>query len=249
MTPDARLLVLAKEPVPGRVKTRLTPPLSPAAAAVLARAALEDTLDTVLAAVDRLGAEGLVAEPVLVLAGGRWPELDARFRVVAQRGDGLDERLAAAFEDTAVEDTAFEDTAVGNTAADSDDHRNAPVPAVLVGMDTPQLSADVLVDAVRVLRAGPPTGACLGLATDGGWWLLGLRRPAPELLLGLPMSEPTTGAATSARLQQAGCAVTAFPVLRDVDTAGDAAFVAGLVAPGSRFAAAHAHVLADPVAS
>jgi glycosyltransferase A (GT-A) superfamily protein (DUF2064 family) len=238
MTPTARLLVLAKEPLPGLVKTRLTPPFSPATAARLARAALEDTLDTVLAAAERLAADGSETEPVLVLSGRPWPGLDGRFRIVGQRGGGLDERLAAAFADTALTDTALTDTADGPALAE-------PVPAVLVGMDTPQLSADVLVDAVRLLVAGPPAGACLGLATDGGWWLLGLRRPDPELLLGLPMSQSTTGAATAARLEQAGCAIATLPVLRDVDTADDAALVAELVAPGSRFATTHATACAE----
>ena len=86
------LLVIAKEPVPGRVKTRLTPPCTPEQAAALARAALEDTLAAALA-VDR------EIRRVLVLDGepGTWaPD---GFELIAQRGEGLAERLAAAFED------------------------------------------------------------------------------------------------------------------------------------------------------
>ena len=84
-----RLVVLAKSPEPGRVKTRLTPPLSPVQAAAVARAALQDTLRAVLLAGGR-------TPPLLALAGppGTW--LPGGFEVVRQQGDGLDERIAAA---------------------------------------------------------------------------------------------------------------------------------------------------------
>ncbi|MEU4286259.1 TIGR04282 family arsenosugar biosynthesis glycosyltransferase [Nocardiopsis dassonvillei] len=83
------LLVIAKEPVPGRVKTRLTPEYSPREAAAVAEAALADTLHTVrsLPASRRL----------LVLEGRPGPWLPPGFEVVPQSGGGLDERLAHAF--------------------------------------------------------------------------------------------------------------------------------------------------------
>jgi rSAM/selenodomain-associated transferase 1 len=85
------LVVIAKEPVPGRVKTRLTPPYTPVQAAFIAESALADTLDAVAAAP--------AGRRVLALAGrpGRW--LPPGFDVLPQRGDGLDERLANAFAD------------------------------------------------------------------------------------------------------------------------------------------------------
>ncbi|MFI2183990.1 DUF2064 domain-containing protein [Streptomyces sioyaensis] len=83
------VLVIAKEPVPGRVKTRLTPPYSPHQAAWLAEAALYDTLQAVRAMPAR--------RRVVVLDGrpGNW--LPAGFDVRPQSAGGLDERLAAAF--------------------------------------------------------------------------------------------------------------------------------------------------------
>ena len=89
---SAALLVIAKAPLPGRVKTRLCPPCTHAQAATLARAALEDTL----AACDAAAAGG---RRVLVLDGrpGAW--LPAGWDVIPQRGDGLAARLAAAFAD------------------------------------------------------------------------------------------------------------------------------------------------------
>jgi uncharacterized protein len=84
------LLVIAKAPVAGRVKTRLTPPCTPAGAAALAAAALADTL----------AAAARTQRPtrrVLVLDGDPGPWVPRGFEVVPQRGDGLAARLAAAF--------------------------------------------------------------------------------------------------------------------------------------------------------
>jgi rSAM/selenodomain-associated transferase 1 len=86
------LLVIAKEPVPGRAKTRLTPPCTPEQAAALARAAIEDTLAAALA-VER------DVRRVLVLDGQPGDWVPEGFDVIPQRGDGLAHRLAAAFED------------------------------------------------------------------------------------------------------------------------------------------------------
>ncbi|MFE9448915.1 DUF2064 domain-containing protein [Streptomyces sp. NPDC006739] len=196
-TTSTTLLVIAKEPRAGRVKTRLTPPFTPRQAAELAEAALVDTLRAVAAtpAVRR----------VLVLDGapGRW--LPPGFEVVPQCAGGLDERLADAF-------------------------ARCAGPALLIGMDTPQVTPDLLtVDF---------TGhdAYFGAAEDGGFWALGLAEPDPALLLGVPMSTPVTGEVQRRRLVAAGLRVRDLPRLRDVDTAADAHAVAAL-APGGRFAA------------
>jgi glycosyltransferase A (GT-A) superfamily protein (DUF2064 family) len=191
------LLVIAKEPRPGRVKTRLTPPFTPHEAAALAEAALADTLSTVAATPAR--------RRVLVLDGTPGPWLPRGFEVVPQCAGGLDERLAAAF-------------------------AGCDGPALLVGMDTPQVTPAMLT----VDLAG--CDACFGPAEDGGFWALGLARPDPGLLRGVPMSVPTTGAVQRERLVEAGLRVRELPRLRDVDTVGDAEAVAA-IAPESRFAA------------
>jgi glycosyltransferase A (GT-A) superfamily protein (DUF2064 family) len=130
---------------------------------------------------------------------------------VRQRGDGLDERLAHAFDD------AYDGR-----------------PLVLIGMDTPQVTADLLERAGRALEH---SGAVFGPAADGGFWLLGLARPDARLLRGVPMSRPDTGRVQLDRLREAGLSVDVLPRLTDVDTAADAARVAAL-APHGRFAAA-----------
>lgn len=89
--PGCHLLVMAKAPVAGSVKTRLCPPLNPAQAAEVAAAALSDTLE----AVAGCGAE----RKILALEGTPGDWLPAGFDVIEQRGGSLDERLAAAWTD------------------------------------------------------------------------------------------------------------------------------------------------------
>jgi uncharacterized protein len=191
------LLVIAKQPVPGRVKTRLTPPYTPQQAAALAAAALADTLHAVLRTPAR--------RRVLVLEGVPGPWLPPGFEVVPQCAGSLDQRLAAAF------------AAVSG-------------PALLIGMDTPQVTPDLLTVDWQA------ADAVFGPAEDGGFWALGLRGPDPALLRGVPMSTPRTGEIQRARLRAAGLRVAELPSLRDVDTAADVAAVA-CQAPHTRFAA------------
>jgi rSAM/selenodomain-associated transferase 1 len=199
------LLVIAKEPLPGRVKTRLCPPCSREQAAALAEAALLDTLEVV--------SRAPVERRVLAFDGDgeRWRP--PGFELVQQRGTGLGERLAAAFED------------VGG-------------PALLVGMDTPQLTVELIRDAIDAL-CRPSVDAVLGPALDGGYWAVGLARPAPEVFDGVPMSEPITCAVQRNRIRELGLHLHEHAALRDVDTIDDARAVA-LDAPASRFAAAMA---------
>jgi glycosyltransferase A (GT-A) superfamily protein (DUF2064 family) len=193
----ATILVLAKAPVAGQAKTRLTPPYTPEEAAELAAAALVDTLDAVVRAP--------AARRGLVLDGEPGPWLPAGFEVVPQGPGGLDARIAAAF------------------AASTG-------PALLIGMDTPQVTP-----ALLDISWDDAYDAWLGPAVDGGWWALGLREPDAQLILGVPMSTSWTGAATRARLTGAGLRVGDLPMLRDVDDAVAASAVAR-EAPSTRFA-------------
>jgi uncharacterized protein len=211
----AQVLVIAKAPVPGRVKTRLTPPFTPYEAAALAEASLADTLETVR--------RTRVIRRVLALAGEPGPWLPEGFDVIAQRGGGLDERIAAAMWDA---------------------YCALPVPIVLIGMDTPQVTPGLLEAAAEPL-VNATADATFGPAEDGGFWMLGLRRPEPELVVGVPMSEPFTGRAQLVRLIQAELRIHMAPELVDVDTIAEAARVARQ-APASRFAAKLAEVLGAP---
>jgi rSAM/selenodomain-associated transferase 1 len=200
---SATLIVLAKAPVPGFVKTRLTPPLRPDQAAELARAALEDTLEA-------MAASRLADRLVLALDGDAGDWLPTGFDVIAQRGTGQAERLAAAFDDV-------------------------DGPALLVAMDTPQVTPGLLDAGLLSLKIG--ADAVIGAATDGGYWTIGLAHPDARVFEGVPMSERHTGAAQRRRLAELGLSTHYLPPLRDVDTYDDARFVAA-AAPRGRFAAA-----------
>jgi glycosyltransferase A (GT-A) superfamily protein (DUF2064 family) len=192
--------VVAKECLPGKVKTRLTPALTPEGAARVAAASLADTLATVSALP--------AARRVLFFDGEVLPEGAEGFDVLHQPGGGLDERLGFLF------DTVDE-------------------PLLLVGMDTPQVSAAALAPVFD----GPERDAWFGPAEDGGFWSLYLREPTGDLLRGVPMSQDDTGAVQLARLRTAGLEPGLLAELLDVDTLPDAERVAAL-APATRFAAA-----------
>lgn len=207
------LLVVAKAPEPGRAKTRLAAAVGERAAAEIAAAALLDTLDAVAAAP--------VAARVVALTGdlegaARGAEIRARlasFTVIAQRGNDFGARLANAHAD----------------AADG-------LPVLQIGMDTPQVTAELLAGCARRLLGAP---AVLGLARDGGWWLLGVAAPAlADCLRAVPMSAADTGELTLKALRDNGIEVATVQTLADVDVVGDVAVVRDACPPASRFARA-----------
>jgi rSAM/selenodomain-associated transferase 1 len=197
------LLVLAKEPVPGRVKTRLCPPCTPRTAAALATAALADTL----AAATASGADRVM----LALDGAPGDWCPPGVTVVDQGSGSLARRLTTAWQ-------------------------HASGPALLVGMDTPQVTADDLDSAMASL-ASPHVDAVLGQSTDGGWWTVGMRRRHPAAFIGVATSRSDTGARQAVRLARLGLAVHLLAEKTDVDTWPDAVAVAA-AAPTTRFAAA-----------
>jgi uncharacterized protein len=204
----AQILVLAKAPVPGKVKTRLCPPCTPTQAAAVAAAALADTLACVSgtpAACRTLVLQGAMAAP-------------AGWTVTAQSGGDLGVRLAHAFADTALPGT----------------------PSLLLGMDTPQVTAALLGAVLAGLAAAD---AVLAPAEDGGWWALALREPHHgRVLADVPTSRTDTGRRTVAALRAHGLRVAVAAALRDVDTAADARAVAAACRPGAFTAAVRAHL-------
>ena len=149
------------------------------------------------------------ARKILVMdgPGDRWRR--PGWQIIPQRGDGLAERLCNAF-------------------ADVDE------PALLVGMDTPQLTPELLRDGQRALE---DHDAVLGPAYDGGYWSVGLRRGHHRAFIGIPMSSQRTLHCQTERFSGLGLRTHRQPRLRDVDTIADARVVAAQ-APGSRFARA-----------
>jgi uncharacterized protein len=198
---DPAVIVIAKAPVAGRVKTRCSPPCTPGQAASLAEAALTDTLAAVAAC--------RASRRIVAIDGAPGPWLGAGFELVAQRGTGLGERI----------DNAF---------------RDVGCPALLIGMDTPQVDAATLDDALATLT--PPIDAVVGPAVDGGFWALGLAVTIPRLCAGVGMSSLTTCAQLRAALRRHGALWRELDDLEDVDDFARARRVAGEV-PGSPFAA------------
>lgn len=147
-------------------------------------------------------------EPLLVLEGpvGSWtPHIE----VLPQRGNSLGDRLAAAFEDV---------------------HG----PALVVGMDTPQVTPELLTKGLDHLRRYD-LDAVLGPTSDGGYWAVGLKKAHPEAFVDVPMSTPWTLAAQRASFERLALRCATLPKLSDFDLLSDASRVA-LEMPGSEFA-------------
>ena len=171
---------------------------APLAAAVIAlvnspasvdAAPLRDTIRAMLAAP--------VARRVLAIDGPAADRLPAGFELMAQRGGDFGERLAGALADA---------------------HALAALPLVLVRADALDMTPDVLADAARSLLSGE-ADAAFGPTSDGGFWLLGLRRPDRSLVTGLPGTAAGAAPAAGAgrvllnRLASAGLRVALVPRL------------------------------------
>jgi glycosyltransferase A (GT-A) superfamily protein (DUF2064 family) len=201
-----QVLVITKAPVPGRSKTRLSPPCTPEQAAGIAAAAVGDTLDVVRAVPAARRVVALDGHPAEL-------ELDG-FTVVAQVDGDLGTRLAAAFADAMT---------------------GGCVPTLLIGMDTPQVTPELLTRCADLLESAGPGTAVLGTAPDGGWWALGLQCAAPAAVLAsVPMSRVDTALRTRAALESTGLTVLDLPELTDIDHFPDALAVAAECAPSSR---------------
>ena len=185
------ITVIAKAPVPGRVKTRLCPPCTPQQASDVAAAALADTLDAVAAV-----AAGVGMRPTLLLDGDRPDWVSDEYDVVAQCSGDLSARLAHGF------------AVLGR--------------GVIVGMDTPAAIRH-LPGAVEAVARGDDA---LGLAIDGGYWVIGLASVDAQVFAGIEMSTENTGAQQWRRLRSLGRSVTMLPSARDLDTFDDLVAVA-----------------------
>jgi glycosyltransferase A (GT-A) superfamily protein (DUF2064 family) len=205
------VLVVAKAPEPGRAKTRLAATVGDRVAAEIAAAALLDTLDAVAAAPVATRVVALTGDLDRAAGADEIRQRLQSFTVIGQRGNDFADRLA-------------------NAHADAADGK----PVLQIGMDTPQVSAELLADCARRLLEAR---AVLGLADDGGWWVLGIQTPASaECLRGVPMSEPDTGELTLKALRDNGIDVAPVQSLADVDVVDDIATVRDACAPASRFA-------------
>ncbi|MBO3271923.1 TIGR04282 family arsenosugar biosynthesis glycosyltransferase [Hymenobacter defluvii] len=193
------LLIFAREPVLGRVKTRLAAGIGAEAALSVYRELLAHTAQAVIEA--QLPATVWLAEaPTSLLAPNEalpeWPGLPWQMQPAA---DLLGARMAHAFAE------AF---ATGATRI------------AIIGTDCPGLTAAHLTQAFQLLT---DHDVVLGPADDGGYYLLGLRQPQPVLFENKTWSTPTVLADTLADAQRLGLRTALLPTLHDVDSAADLA--------------------------
>jgi hypothetical protein len=209
--PANALLVVAKQPVPGRAKTRLSPPLTPAQAAALYECFLKDTL--------ALARHLPHTTPVLVYtpAAARpyFAALAPDFDLLPQRGPTLGARLDNAL-------THYLNLGYARVA--------------IMNSDGPTLPPACLTAAFEALAAAE---VVLGPAADGGYYLLGLTGPAPRLLREVKMSTPTVLADTLALAAQAGLHTHLLPPWYDVDDAVSLARLAAELAAAPPGVAPH----------
>ncbi len=194
MTGRGRLLLFAKPPLAGRVKTRLAARLGAIQAAAVHRLLLDHALATACAA--PWAAELWCAPPV---AHPYFQTCHRRLGLPLRRQRGLDlgRRMDHALRETL--------------------RRYRPV--LLMGSDCPMLETRHLCQALAVLEGG--RDAVLIPAEDGGYVLLGLRRPAPRLFSDMPWGEAGVLALTRRRLRQSGLTWGELPPLFDVDRPDD----------------------------
>ena len=195
--PRTAVIVFAKAPVAGYAKTRLIPALGPDGAAALAQRLLRHAVNAALEA--GLGPVELCATPDA--SHPAFAALDAMVERQLQGDGDLGTRMARAFARRLGDDGGASDTA-----------------CLLIGTDAPGLDAAYLRAAAEALATHD---AVFGPALDGGYTLVGLRRPAPALFTDMTWSTPTVMAETRRRLAAAGLRHAELPPLSDIDEAAD----------------------------
>ncbi len=184
------LLTVAKRPAPGRTKTRLTPPLSPQQATTLYESFLRDTLDLMRQIPDIQ--RGIAYLPALEKA--YFDALAPDFELILQNGPDLGVRLDNVL-------THYLDLGYKHV--------------VVMDSDSPTLPVDYLIAAFTALASD--ADVVLGPCDDGGYYLIGLKRPAPRLLREVRMSTPSVTADTLALAAEEGLQVVLLPLWYDVD--------------------------------
>ena len=189
------LLIFAREPLPGRVKTRLAQVIGDQSATDLYSAMLEDTLEQA----GRLDS----VQPFLFWALKNWemPFLQdhPHLAMYAQQGNDLGERMAGAFEQ------AFS---------------NNSNPCCIIGSDSPDLPSNYILQAFALLE-DDETDVVFGPAEDGGYYLIGLRENCPGLFNGIPWSTSQVLAKNLAQAKLLGLRTSLLPVWYDIDTFDD----------------------------
>lgn len=209
----AAVIIFAKVPAAGRVKTRLTPELDDEEAADLYTAFLRDTLAR---------CSGLEADVRLYLAPSEFPLDDALVPGGVSRhdqtGDGLGERMARAFLETFAE--GYENV-------------------MIIGTDHPTLPTAFVEHAFEALA--DQRSVVIGPAEDGGYYLLGMNDFMPELFRDMKYGHGDVFRQTLQRLPTTGVDITILPAWYDVDTPEDIARLAAELATTKTHSLRHTH--------
>lgn len=201
-----RLIIFAKAPVPGRVKTRLCPPLTPEEAAALHAAFIRDTLETALSG----GTYGITLAYTPAVSGRVFLKIISKSPVElsTQKGEDLGMRMHNSLSG-----------AISSGAAK----------AALIGTDIPTLTAGLIKEAFAMLDG---SDLVLGPAGDGGYYLVALKAPEKRLFTDITWSTPRVLADTLLRAKALGLKVFLLPAMPDVDTPADlAALLEGPLPP------------------
>jgi rSAM/selenodomain-associated transferase 1 len=196
------LIIFAKAPIPGEVKTRLCPPLDADEAASLHGSLVLDAIERTK------GLQGIslyvagtpdLAHPFFKVMEGRYGA-----RLLLQRGPDLGARMMNAMQD----------------AFDQGAHD-----ALLTGTDLPALPRAHLVEALKLIKSHD---VVLGPTTDGGYYLIGLHKMVPALFDGIAWSTASVFAETKKKIETAGLSLGLLPECRDMDTLDDLKAFIGL---------------------
>jgi uncharacterized protein len=189
------LAVMAKAPRPGKVKTRLSPPLTPEQAAALNICFLRDTAENIQQVTEAGDSAGIVVYTPVGDEAAFDGLLPATFRLLGQRGDGFGERLLHACEDL---------FACGFSAV------------CLIDSDSPTMPQRALAQAVSGLGR-PGDRVLLGGSDDGGYYLIGMNRLHPRLFEQIDWSTERVFQQTFERAREIGIDVELLPMWYDVD--------------------------------
>lgn len=195
MSPALPLVLMARLPIPGQVKTRLAESIGAGQACAIYRACVEHAVEQIRQVPSPAQAVVAVADPGGLDQARRW--LGPDLTLWQQQGDDLSARLQSVF------DRAARERCAG---------------AIVLASDTPELSTELLCEAAAALETHQ---AVIGPATDGGYYLLGLRRCPPAFFSHMPWSTERVLSETEYRLRTLGWSCRSLAPLADLDTAQD----------------------------
>jgi uncharacterized protein len=187
------IIIMAKVPIAGLVKTRLQPFFTPIESAELATCLLQDTAN-----------KAQIASKNVILAYS--PNdgenhlrklVGSEILFIPQTGEGLGERIICAFVDVFVQDFDC---------------------VLMIGTDSPSISASLLETAFAALKN---CDSVIGETLDGGFYLIGLKRFIPEIFDGVEWSSSKTFLQTLSNINKIDLSVFQLPILYDVDTPKD----------------------------